>query len=90
MNIGEKFFGSDERTFAVLFAAVVVFYMSGFHTLAIITSVYDAMFGFAGMQKYRSTGSSESSDDGMPDEIMENMNKAMNALDDVKEEEEKA
>jgi len=85
----KAFFGSDERSFATLFTLMIGFLYFGFDTAAIITSVYDAMFGFAGMQKYRETGTSDSvKDDAQLDEWMEQMNEASSVLQEIQDEEE--
>lgn len=86
-KVKSAFFGSDERIFVTGLTATVILFFTGFTDAAIIVSVYDAMFGYAGMQKYAESGSTSSEPDEM-DEIMDMTQEAMQALDQVQEGEE--
>lgn len=69
----KMFFGSDEKSFMTLFGVMVLLYFSGYPDAATITAVYDAVFAYAGMQKYNNTSDTATSSKSDDLEDMQDM-----------------
>lgn len=79
----ELLFGSDERGFVSLLLATVISYVQGFPDAATIFAVYSAMFGYAGMQAYNTSDSTEQ-DQGLED-MQEMMDDALGMAEEFQE-----
>lgn len=76
-------FGSDERGFVTLLLATIITYSQGFPDAATIFAVYSAMFGYAGMQAYNTSDSTEQ-DQGLED-MQEMMDDALGMAEEFQE-----
>jgi hypothetical protein len=80
-------FGSDEKGWFTLTLVTGILYLSNFPDAAIITAVYSTIFAYSGMQKYRDTDSSNSSESNdKMQEIEEQMEMASSMLEQFQEE----
>jgi hypothetical protein len=79
------FFGSDEKGFMTLFAAMVLTYFAGYPDAATIIAVYSAMFGYSGIASMQGSSSVGQGNDGGLDDIEDMMGDALEMAEDFQE-----